>query len=242
METHTTDRFVLVPGFWLGGWAWDDVAAHLIAAGARPQALTLPGLASPDAARAGVHLQDHVDAVLEALRNDGGRPAVLVAHSGACAPVTMAVDQAPGLVRRVVYVESGPLPDGVAVEPGLDPDAAELPLPTREEFTARGTSLEGLDAERWDAFARRAVPHPAGPAREPVRLRDDRRRDVPVTLVASSFTLDQVHGLVAAGHPWFAELGRLHVDEVALPTGHWPMWSRPRELAGVLLGAPVAAR
>ena len=158
---------MLVPGFWLGGWAWDDVAAHLIAAGARPQALTLPGLASPDAARAGVHLQDHVDAVLEALRNDGGRPAVLVAHSGACAPVTMAVDQAPGLVRRVVYVESGPLPDGVAVEPGLDQDAAELPLPTREEFTARGTSLEGLDAERWDAFARRAVPHPAGPAREP---------------------------------------------------------------------------
>ena len=48
----------------------------------------------------------------------------------------------------------------------------------------------------------------------------------------------QVHGLVAARHPWFAELARLHVDEVALPTGHWPMWSRARELAGVLLAAP----
>jgi pimeloyl-ACP methyl ester carboxylesterase len=231
-----TDRFVLVPGFWLGAWAWDDVAGHLAAAGARPQALTLPGLEGPEADRAGVHLQDHVDAVLEAL-GDGATPAVLVAHSGGCAPVSMAVDQAPELVRRVVYVESGPLPDGAAVEPALDPAATELPLPTWDEFTARGTSLDGLDAERRAAFRRRALPHPAGPAREPVRLHDERRRDVPVTLVASSFTLDQVHAMTAAGHPWFAELGRLRVDETALPTGHWPMWSRPRELADVLLSA-----
>ena len=242
MDMEPTDRFVLVPGFWLGAWAWDEVAAHLSVAGARPRPLTLPGLEAPDAARAGLHLEDHVDAVIAALREPAGRPAVLVAHSGACAPVTMAVDRAPELVRRVVYVESGPLPDGAAVEPGLDPAATVLPLPTWEEFAAKGTSLDGLDEERLAVFRRRAVPHPAGPAREPVRLRDERRRDVPVTLVASSFTLEQVHGLVAAGHPWFAELARLHVDEVALPTGHWPMWSRPRELADVLLAALVPAR
>jgi len=237
MEMESADRFVLVPGFWLGAWAWDQVAAHLTAAGARPLALTLPGLEAADAARAGVNLQDHVDAVLAALRDDEGRQAVLVAHSGACAPVTMAVDQAPGLVRRVVYVESGPLPDGSAVEPGLDAAATEFPLPTWQEFAARGTSLAGLEEEQLVDFRRRAVPHPAGPARQPVRLRDDGRRDVPVTLVASSFTLEQVHDLVSAGHPWFAELGRLQVDEVALPTGHWPMWSRPRELAEVLTAA-----
>ena len=154
-----------------------------------------------------------------------------------CAPVTMALDQAPGLVRRVVYVESGPLPDGAAVDPGIDPAAGEVPLPSWHEFGARGTSLAGLDDEQLERFRRRALPHPAGPAREPVRLHDDRRYTVPVTLIASSFTLEQVRGLVAAGHPWFGELARVDAEYVALPTGHWPMWSRPADLAGALLAA-----
>ena len=36
--------FVLVPGFWLGGWAWDGVTPHLEAAGASVRSVTLPGL------------------------------------------------------------------------------------------------------------------------------------------------------------------------------------------------------
>ena len=35
---------VLVPGFWLGAWAWDDVVPHLETAGLVPHAMTLPGL------------------------------------------------------------------------------------------------------------------------------------------------------------------------------------------------------
>jgi hypothetical protein len=33
-------RFVLVPGFWLGAWAWDEVAAALREAGHDVEALT----------------------------------------------------------------------------------------------------------------------------------------------------------------------------------------------------------
>lgn len=36
----------------------------------------------------------------------------------------------------------------------------------------------------------------------------------------------------------FAEVARLEdVDMVDLPTGHWPMWSRPADLAQVVLAA-----
>ena len=35
---------VLVPGFWLGAWAWDEVADTLRAEGLEVTALTLPGL------------------------------------------------------------------------------------------------------------------------------------------------------------------------------------------------------
>jgi hypothetical protein len=36
------------------------------------------------------------------------------------------------------------------------------------------------------------------------------------------------------GHPFFAELPYLDMTYVDLPTGHWPMWSRPAELAAIL--------
>jgi hypothetical protein len=40
---------------------------------------------------------------------------------------------------------------------------------------------------------------------------------------------------IQAGHPLFAEVANLeHVDVVDLPTGHWPMWSRPRDLADTI--------
>lgn len=41
--------------------------------------------------------------------------------------------------------------------------------------------------------------------------------------------------LAGAGHPMFTEVARLdEVEFVDLPTGHWPMWSRPRDLADVI--------
>ena len=44
----TAAPIVLVPGFWLGAWAWDEVAAALRADGHDVTALTLPGLESAD--------------------------------------------------------------------------------------------------------------------------------------------------------------------------------------------------
>ena len=40
----TNTPIILVPGFWLGAWAWNEVAATLSADGHDVTALTLPGL------------------------------------------------------------------------------------------------------------------------------------------------------------------------------------------------------
>ena len=53
---------VLVPGFWLGAWAWDEVAAALRADGHEVTAVTLPGLESADADRSKITMSDHVEA------------------------------------------------------------------------------------------------------------------------------------------------------------------------------------
>jgi hypothetical protein len=66
---------------------------------------------------------------------------------------------------------------------------------------------------------------------------------VPSTVVACSFPSATVVELAAGGHPLFAELAEFSdVRYVDLPTGHWPMWSRPDDLADVLAAAGEARR
>src|SRR2546429_6647964 len=68
----TNTPIVLVPGFWIGAWAWDEVAAALRADGHKVTALTLPGLDSADTDRSKVTMSDHVDAICEAVRAAAG--------------------------------------------------------------------------------------------------------------------------------------------------------------------------
>lgn len=222
--------FVLVPGYWLGGWAWDRVVPGLTAAGHQVTAVTLPGLGSAGDDRRSIHLRDHVASLAEVLAAQDA-DTVLVAHSGAGKLVTGVLDQDPRAVARVVYVDSGPSADGAADD--VPPELAELPLPPWEELQA---SLDGLSPADLTLFRERAVPHPAAVAREPLRLGDPRRREVPSTFITCSFPAATVAELAAQGHPMFAEVAQLtDVTWVDLPTGHWPMWSRPADLVDALL-------
>jgi pimeloyl-ACP methyl ester carboxylesterase len=104
----TSAPIILVPGFWLGAWAWDEVADLLRAGGNQVTALTLPGLGSADADRSGVTLADHVEAICDALRTADG-PAVLAVHSAAGFAGYAASDRVPERIAAMVYVD---LPTG----------------------------------------------------------------------------------------------------------------------------------
>ena len=224
--------FVLVPGNWLGGWAWDRVVPALRTAGHPVTAVTLPGLEPHAAERGRLRLVDHVDALADVVASSGPGT-VLVAHSGAGKIVTGVLDRHPQAVARVVYVDSGPAGEGWADD--LPAELDELALPP---FDALEASLEGLDEDDLAQFRRRAVPHPAAVLREPLHLTDPRRREVPTTMIACSFPAATILELAVSGHPMFAEVGRLGaLSCVDLPTGHWPMWSRPDDLAAALLAA-----
>jgi pimeloyl-ACP methyl ester carboxylesterase len=69
-------------------------------------------------------------------------------------------------------------------------------------------------------------------------LSDQRRYDVPATIIACEFTSEQLREWMAQGEPSLAELATMHdVDYVDLPTGHWPQFTRPRDLAQAILAA-----
>jgi pimeloyl-ACP methyl ester carboxylesterase len=224
----TRAHAVLVPGFWLGGWAWQDVEPGLRAAGITPHAVTLPGLdGSP---HEGLTLDDHVDAVLGLVEGLDG-DVVLVGHSGGGIVVQCVADRSPARFRRVIYVDTGPLLDGMALRPDATDD---LPLPSWDELEAEQSSTEGMDDEALATFRARAVAHPGGVAASPIHLHDEARLDVPTTVVCTSLPSAVLGQMIEAGQ-MPSELPSLRdVRFVDLPTGHWPMFSRPAELADVL--------
>jgi len=223
----TSAPIVLVPGFWLGAWAWDDVASALRSDGHDVTPVTLPGLESADADRSTITFSDHVDAICDAVAA-AHAPVVLAVHSGAGAPGYAASDRIPERIAAMVYVDSGPAIGA------LDPDFAdlELPLPPWDKLDE---NLDGLSDEQLETFRQRAVPEPGAALRGMVELTNDARLDVPSTVICSAFTSEQIKGAVEQGQAWLGGLTELrNVTWVDLPTSHWPMWSRPRELAEVI--------
>ena len=231
-NTHLS--IVLVPGHWLGGWAWDAVAARLTGSGHHVEAVTLPGASSGEASAT---LTDQVDA-LEQVVSRHPEPPVVVAHSGAGRVITGVLDRNPRAVRRVVYVDSGPAADGSVFDEAIADDVESIGLPAWDELSAGGASLDGLSEQDLATFRDRAVPVPGAVARQPLRLHDDARLAVPTTIIATSLPSEVMMGLAQQGNPMFAEVARLtDLELVDLPTGHWPMWSRPDDLAEAISAA-----
>ncbi len=231
-----TTPIILVPGFWLGAWAWDEVAAALRADGHDVTAVTLPGLESADADRSSITLADHVDAICEAVAA-AGPPVVLAVHSGAGVPGYAVSDRIPEQIAAMVYVDSGPATG--ALDPSLTD--VEVPLPTPKALE-ENESLEGLSDEQLETFRRRAVPEPGAALREAPKLTNDTRLDVPSTVVCTSITSEQIKDAVKEGYAWIGGLAELRdVTYVDLPTSHWPMWSRPQELAEIIGDAAKAS-
>jgi pimeloyl-ACP methyl ester carboxylesterase len=225
----STPPIVLVAGFWLGAWAWDEVAEALRSGGHDVTALTLPGLESADADRSSITLTDHVDAISDAV-TAAGRPVVLAVHSGAGYPGYAASDRVPERIAAMVYVDTG------AGTGAMDPDfdAVEKQLPSADELAA-SENLEGLSEEQLETFRQRAVPQPGGSLRDSIELTNDARLDIPSTVICTGYTSEEYKDAVKEGYGFVAGLAELRtVTYVDLPTSHWPMWSRPQELAAII--------
>lgn len=228
---------ILIPGFWLDATSWQQVTPLLEEAGHRVHPLTLPGLESVAADRSGIGLRDHIDAVVEVV-DTFADPVVLVGHSGGGAIAHGVADARPDRIARIVYVDAGPPADGDAVNDQLPVVDGEIPLPDWSVF--EDADLVDLDDELRAAFRARAVPEPRGVAYDPIELHDERRYEVPVTIIACEFPSSALVEWIAAGSPYTRELAKVqHVDYVDLPTGHWPQFTKPVQLGQAIAAAIV---
>ena len=225
--------FVLVAGARLGAWAWDDVTPHPRAAGHGVHPLTLSGLAEKQDVPAGQ--QTHVQDIVDVVEGEDLRDVVLVGHSYSGIPVGQAAERIGDRLARVVFVDSAVPVDGEAFTALMPDGGAALKATLAENAgfwpVSPAASFEGhgLTEEQIARIVAGATPHPGATLTEPAVLARSVDK-LPATYI-KCFPDDELDEdlaeLIARGN-W---------QLVELDTGHWPMFSKPRELARILLDA-----
>ncbi|MFE5935463.1 alpha/beta fold hydrolase [Streptomyces sp. NPDC056470] len=230
-------EFVLVAGAWLGSWAWDEVVPELRAAGHGAHAVTLSGLAERRGVAAGQ--RTHVTDIVDVVEGRDLRDVVLVGHSYAGIPVGQTAVRIGDRLSRVVFVDSNVPADGESfvsawpdgrpmVEGAIAGNGGFWPPPAAAEFEG-----QGMDEEQIARLVVGATPHPGATLTEPAELARP-LGELPATYVKCLLDGAEPNDDVAA--LLRTERWRL----VRMDTGHWPMFSQPRELARILLDGAVA--
>ncbi len=227
-------NFVLVPGAWLGAWAWRDVTTRLERSGHAAYPVTLTGMGDRvHLLTKDVGMETAIQDVLAVIRFNELTEFVLVGHSFAGKVAAAVADRAHRRVRRVIYLDAF-RPERVR-EPQAGFDATRefgpappggLGIPLTEEIIGRiGSDVKGDHLTRMQALA---TPWPLKLAADPITLSANYDA-VEEAYVFCSLSGDPVDEIVAG--KW----GELHGPHKVLDTGHWPMITKPEELTADLL-------
>ncbi|MFF3412233.1 alpha/beta fold hydrolase [Streptomyces sp. NPDC002742] len=246
--------FILVAGAHTGGWIWQEVAARLRESGAEAYPVTLTGMdgrgrpAGPD-----TNLETHVHDLLRLIDEVDAPEVVMVGHCYGIYPVLGAADRRPRRIARIVHLDAGmprhgdraltlmpdeAIRDRLSHGAGAAEDERLIPPPPHEGWQRWG-SVAGLPSAALARLAENAVPQPVGTLTQPLRL-SGAVSALPTTGVlctGNGSSIAMVEGLVGLGDPRFQVLAEPRVSFFELDTGHWPMLSRPGEVADVLLRA-----
>lgn len=218
---------VLIAGMWLDGSAWDDVVPEIEKLGHRPVPLNLPGQGDGNTEAT---YDDQVAAVLAAVDAAEG-PALVVGHSAASALAWVAADARPEKLARVALIGGMPSADGETYFGAFEPVDGVVPFPGWEPF--EGPDSDDMSPDLRARVAAGAIAVPAAVTQGVVHLSNERRYDVPVTMVCPEYTPAQAKEWVEAGE--IPELAKAtSVAYVDIASGHWPMFTRPVELARIL--------
>ncbi|GAA1653939.1 alpha/beta hydrolase [Actinoplanes couchii] len=211
---------MLVGGLWTDSSVWSSVVAEL---GPQAVPVELPTHASAT-------LDDQVAAVVAAV-DAGPGTSVVVGHSAACTLAWLAADARPDKVSKVVLIGGFPTAEGEQYAAFFEIVNGFMPFPGWEPF--EGPDAADLDSATREDFAATAVAVPEGVATAVVRYSDERRLQVPVVLICPEFTPEQAREWLAEGElPELAKATNLEL--VNIDSGHWPMLTRPAELADLL--------
>ncbi len=218
----------------MGAWAWRQVTPFLEKKGNHAYPVTLTGmgdrvhLASKD-----VGLETAIQDVLNTFTYNELDDVVLVGHSFAGKVAAAVADRAHDRVRKVIYLDAF-RPERVRTpQAGFDPSGEFGPpppgaygIPLTEGIVARiGPDVRGADLKRMMSLA---TPWPIKLAKDPITLSKnyDGMKEAYIFCTLSGDPVDEI----IAGK-W----GKLEGPHKVIETGHWPMITKPEELAKDLM-------
>ncbi|HEV2225275.1 MAG TPA: alpha/beta hydrolase [Nitrososphaerales archaeon] len=223
-------RFVLVPGAWLGAWAWKEVTLLLEKEGHSAYPITLTGMGERvHLATKDVGMETAIQDVLNVIKYNDLDDFVLVGHSFAGKVAAAVADRVHDKVGKVVYVDAF-RPERVRIPQGAFNPAGEFgpppqggyAIPLTEEIISRiGKDVVG---SKRDWMMSLATPWPIKFGTDPITL-SKKYDEVKEAYVFCSLSGDPVDEIIAG--KWGKLEGPYNVTE----TGHWPMITKPGELA-----------
>jgi pimeloyl-ACP methyl ester carboxylesterase len=143
----------------------------------------------------------------------------------------LAADARPEKVAKVAMIGGFTCADGETYADFFETTDGVMPFPGWGPF--EGPDSVDLDEAAKQRFTAAAIAVPEGVTKGVVHLSDVRRYDVPVVLVCPEFGPEQAKAWIGAGDvPELAKAN--HVSYVDIDSGHWPMFTKPAELARLL--------
>jgi pimeloyl-ACP methyl ester carboxylesterase len=227
-------RFVLVPGAWLGGWAWSEVIPLLAKEGHRAYPVTLTGMGERvHLATKDVGMDTAIQDVLNVIKYNRLDDFILAGHSFAGKVVAALADRVHSKVEKVIYVDAF-RPERVRTPQGAFNPAGEFGPPpqggyaiplTREIIDRIGKDVTGSNLE-W--MMTMATPWPTKLASDPITLSKN-YDGVKEAYIFCSLSGDPVDEIIAG--KW----GKLEGPYKVIEAGHWPMITKPEQLARDLI-------
>lgn len=226
--------FVLVPGAWLGSWVWSRLTPILREKGHSVYPVTLTGMGDR------VHLADPahgidvaIQDVINVIEYEGLEDVVLVGHSFAGKVVAAVADRIPDRIKVIHYLDAA-RPEKIrepqgAFDPeeefGKQPDGSfAIPL-TESTIDYIGEDVKGEDRQ-W--LMSKASPWPMKLSRDPITL-SEKFDGVSSAYIFCTQAGDPVDDILAGKY------GKLWGPARTMESGHWPMITKPHELARLLI-------
>lgn len=195
----------------------------------------MPGVGASGDESADIGMADWIAAAVAEVDALTG-PVAVVGHSGGGNVAYGVADARPDKVSRVILVDTFPPAAGGIIWDEFPEVDGVIPFPGWDAFEAN--EIDDLDADARGRLESGAKPVPRRVPADPIVLTDERRREVPMTVIACSVPSGEVRQHIDGGAPWIAELAAVReLELVDLPAGHWPQFSRPTELGEAIVGA-----
>jgi pimeloyl-ACP methyl ester carboxylesterase len=225
--------FLFVPGAWLGGWCWRDIAVPLRRDGHTVICPTLTGLGErAHLSNPEIGLATHVADIVGVLRYRDLRDVILVGHSYGGTVITAVAEAAPDRLRRLIYLDASVPRDGESNNDVVGPaTAAQLRssaatggdgwrVPPADHVVTR------LSARLRPWVAERLTPHPLRSFEDAVQLRSRQAAALPKAFIRTTQS-DLYDRLIRQAR----EVG-WHCREIS--GGHYAMFTEPAAVVAAL--------